>query len=65
MQKLFLILGVVFFLVGLLFPVLKKFPFGRLPGDIFIETEKFSFAFPVITCIVLSIIATIIFNLYK
>jgi len=65
MQKLFLILGVVFFLMGILFPILKKIPFGRLPGDIFIETEKFSFAFPVITCLVLSIIATVIFNLYK
>jgi len=65
MQKLFLILGVVFFLVGLLFPILKKIPFGRLPGDIFIETEKFSFAFPVITCLVLSVIATVIFNIYK
>jgi hypothetical protein len=65
MQKLFLILGIVFLLVGLLFPILKKILFGRLPGDIFIETEKFSFAFPVITCLVLSIIATVIFNLYK
>ena len=65
MQKLFLILGIIFLLMGFLFPVFKKFPFGRLPGDIFIETENFSFAFPIITCLILSVIATVIFNLYK
>jgi len=51
MQKLFLIIGAIFLLVGIAFPFVKKLPFGRLPGDIFIQTEKYSFAFPIITCI--------------
>tara|TARA_B100000427_G_C15335077_1_gene518605 strand:- start:518 stop:715 length:198 start_codon:yes stop_codon:yes gene_type:complete len=65
MQKLFLIIGGVFLLVGIFFPFLKKLPFGRLPGDIFIQTEKYSFAFPIITCILISIILSIIFNFFR
>jgi len=61
MQKLFLIIGAIFLLVGIAFPFVKKLPFGRLPGDIFIQTEKYSFAFPIITCILISIILSIIF----
>ena len=38
-------------------------PLGRLPGDVNVEGERFSFHFPVVTCIVLSIVLTIVINL--
>jgi hypothetical protein len=38
---------------------------GRLPGDIRIERGNFSFYFPIVTCIVLSIILTLIFSLFR
>lgn len=38
-------------------------PLGGLPGDVHIQREKFSFHFPVVTCIVLSIVLTILLNL--
>jgi Protein of unknown function (DUF2905) len=38
---------------------------GRLPGDIYIRRGNFSFYFPVVTCIVLSIIATIVFSILR
>lgn len=37
----------------------------RLPGDIFVQRGNFSFAFPVVTCIVLSIVLTILLNLFR
>lgn len=36
---------------------------GNLPGDIYIKRETFSFHFPVVTCIIISIILTVILNL--
>jgi Protein of unknown function (DUF2905) len=38
---------------------------GRLPGDIRIERGNFGFYFPIVTCIVLSIILTLIFSLFR
>ncbi|MDK1029844.1 MAG: DUF2905 domain-containing protein [Anaerolineae bacterium] len=57
--------GIFLFLVGGLVFLGTKFglPFGRLPGDIRIEREGFSFYFPLASSIVISIILTIIINL--
>jgi hypothetical protein len=52
-----IVLGIVLLLGG-------KIPYlGKLPGDIHIKGETFSFHFPVVTCIVLSIVLTVILNL--
>ena len=42
----------------------KLFGLGRLPGDIFIQKGNFSFYFPVVTSILLSLLLTIILNLF-
>jgi hypothetical protein len=65
MQKFLILLGSVIVLVGLLYPALKKLPFGRLPGDIIFSSDKFTFAFPIVTCIVISILLSIFFNFFK
>jgi hypothetical protein len=65
MQKFLILLGSVIIIIGLLYPVLKKLPFGRLPGDIIYSSDKFTFAFPIITCIVISILLSIFFNFFK
>ncbi|MCG9969828.1 DUF2905 domain-containing protein [Pelotomaculum terephthalicicum JT] len=49
---------------GLLLIGGKFFGLGHLPGDIFVQRQNFSFYFPVVTCIVLSILLTIIVNLF-
>ncbi|AEA33741.1 DUF2905 domain-containing protein [Hippea maritima] len=62
--KIFLILGVIFIIVGVLFsylPNITKIPFGRLPGDIVIKKDNFTFYFPLASSIILSIILTVIF----
>ena len=56
--------GIILFIVGGLVFLAAKFgiPFGRLPGDIRIERENFSFHFPLVSSIVISILLTIILN---
>jgi len=56
--------GVILFVVGGLVFLASKFgiPFGRLPGDIRIERDGFSFYFPLASSIVISILLTIILN---
>ena len=57
-----LVLGGIFLLLGNL---TGKVPWiGRLPGDIYIEREHWSFYFPLATSIILSIILTLIFSLF-
>lgn len=64
--KIFIILGIVFVLVGLACLFGHKLPFiGRLPGDIVIKKENFSLYFPLGTSILLSILLTVIFSLFR
>ena len=62
MYKFFLTLGIIFILVGLLYPYLSNLGLGRLPGDIIIERKNFNFYFPITTSIIISIILSILFK---
>ena len=57
--------GLIILVIGLLWPFLKELPIGRIPGDIVIKRDKFTFYFPIITCLVVSLIITIIFRFFK
>ncbi|HHU86614.1 MAG TPA: DUF2905 domain-containing protein [Peptococcaceae bacterium] len=64
--KMILFFGIFLVLIGgLLLLGGRLFGLGRLPGDIFLQRGNFSFYFPVVTCIVLSILLTIILNLIR
>jgi len=64
--KFFIILGLVFVIIGVLINIAPRFPFiGRLPGDIFIKKENFTFYFPLTSSIILSVIFSIVFYLFK
>ena len=65
MQKILLIIGLIFITAALVYPFLKKIGLGRLPGDLFFKFGNSSFYFPVVTCIIISIVLTIIINLLK
>ena len=65
MQKLLIILGVIILLIGLIYPYLKKLGLGQLPGDVIFKSENSTFFFPIVTCIIISIVLTMIFNLFK
>ncbi len=64
-QKILIIIGVLFILVGLLYPFLKDLGLGRLPGDIVIKKENSSFYFPIVTCVVVSVVVSIILMFFK
>lgn len=64
--KLLIGVGVLLVIVGLIWQFGGKFlPLGRLPGDIVVEKENFSFYFPIVTCIVISIVLSLIFGVVR
>jgi hypothetical protein len=59
--KIILVLGVVLVVVGAVLWGIGKLTGGRmLPGDIVVERPGFTFAFPIVTSIILSILLTLI-----
>lgn len=63
--RIIIILGAVLIALGVMLPYAAKLDFfGKLPGDIKIEKGNFSFYFPIATCIVLSILLTLLGNLF-
>ncbi len=64
--KMLVILGVLLVIVGLGFMFADKIPYiGRLPGDIYVKRERFSFYFPLTTSIIVSIVLSLIFYLFR
>ncbi len=66
MGKFLAIIGVITALIGLLFwSGFAPRWLGRLPGDIRIERGNSAFYFPVVTCIVISIVLSLIFSIFR
>ena len=65
MQRTLIIVGLVIAAAGLLWPWLGKLGLGRLPGDIRVQGEHGSFYFPIMTCLVISIVLSFIFWLLR
>ena len=64
--KALLIMGIVIALIGVLLLWGHKIPFlGRLPGDIYIRRGSFRFYFPLATCIIISLVLTLVFTLIR
>jgi hypothetical protein len=60
MQRLLLILGCLCFAAAATWPWLSRLPLGRLPGDIHIVRDGFSFYFPITTCILVSVVLSVL-----
>ena len=65
MQRTLIVIGLVIAAIGLAWPWLRRLPIGRLPGDIHVVREGFSFHFPIVTCIVISIVVSLILWLFR
>lgn len=65
MQRLLIIAGIMLVAAGLTWPWLSRLPLGRLPGDIHIMREGFSFYFPITTGILVSVVLTLLLWLFK
>jgi hypothetical protein len=55
-----IILGIVLIVVGVLWPWLSKLGLGRLPADILIERDNFTFYLPITTSILVSVVLSVI-----
>jgi hypothetical protein len=66
MGKIVIILGIVLVGLGLIMLYGPKIPWlGKLPGDITIKKENFTFYFPLASSIVISIILTTLFSIFR
>ena len=60
------VLGVVLVVVGLVIVAGPRIPIlGHLPGDIVIQRGNFSFYFPLVTCIIVSVVLSVVFWLFN
>lgn len=62
--KILITFGIILVIVGLMFTVGEKFGIGRLFGDIYYKKDNFTFYFPITTSIIISIILTILLNIF-
>ncbi|MCI0355100.1 MAG: DUF2905 domain-containing protein [Acidobacteria bacterium] len=65
MGRTLVIIGVVLVLLGLLWPLFGKLGLGRLPGDIVIERQNMRFYFPITTCLLISLILSLMFWFFR
>ena len=65
MNKLLVLIGILLIVIGLGWPLIQKLGFGHLPGDILIKKEGFRVYFPITTCIIISIIISVILWFFR
>lgn len=61
MQKILIIIGLIFIIAGILLPWIQKTGIGQLPGDIIFRRANFTFYFPLTTSIILSLLISLFF----
>jgi low affinity Fe/Cu permease len=62
--RVLVLFGIILIIGGIIVIIGSKFGLGKLPGDIFMRRDNWTFYFPIATSIILSIILTIILNLF-
>jgi hypothetical protein len=65
MARFLILVGIVLVMLGLLWPYVLRLGLGRLPGDIVIERENFTFYVPLATCILVSLLLSGVFWLFN
>lgn len=65
MARWLIIAGIVLIVLGLAWPLIAKLGLGRLPGDIHVEREGFSFYFPIVTGLIISVVLSLILWFFR
>jgi Protein of unknown function (DUF2905) len=65
MQRALIVIGLAIAAIGLLWPWLSRLGLGRLPGDIRVETESGGFYFPLMTCLIISVVLSLVLWLIR
>ena len=64
--RLLIFFGIVLVVVGVLLTVAGKLPWlGKLPGDIYYKGEHVTFYFPIVTCLLVSVVLSLLFYLFR
>ncbi|HKN01050.1 MAG TPA: DUF2905 domain-containing protein [Candidatus Binataceae bacterium] len=64
-QRFLIWLGLVILVAGIMWPILSRIGLGRLPGDIVFQRGGATFYFPVVTCLIISIVLSALFWLFN
>jgi membrane protein implicated in regulation of membrane protease activity len=64
-QRILIVAGAILLVAGFLWPWLGHLGLGRLPGDIVIERQNFRFYFPLVTSLLISVVLTLLFWLFR
>lgn len=65
MNRTLIIIGAAIILIGLAWPVLRKLPLGRLPGDIIHRSGNTTVYFPIVTMFLVSIVISLLLWLFR
>ena len=65
MNRSLVFVGLALVAIGLLWPWIRKLGLGRLPGDIRIQTDHGAFYFPIVTCLVISLVLSLALWLFR
>lgn len=65
MSRALVIIGLLIAVVGLVWPWLVKSGLGRLPGDIVLHRGNTSFYFPIVTCLIISVVLSLLFWIFR
>jgi Protein of unknown function (DUF2905) len=64
MRSFLLTVGILFVLAAIAWPVVSRY-FGRLPGDIIVRRPGFTFVFPIVTYLLLSLIFSLLLWIFR
>ncbi len=64
-QRLLIGLGVLVLIVGMAWPLLSRIGIGRLPGDIMFQRGGATFYFPLVTCVIVSVVLSALLWLFN
>ena len=64
--KTLIYIGIILVVIGVIFSIAGKVPWlGRLPGDLMIEREGYTYYFPLTTCILISVIISLVLYFFR
>ncbi|HEU5248481.1 MAG TPA: DUF2905 family protein [Thermoanaerobaculia bacterium] len=63
-RALLLVVGILFVAAAVAWPVVSRY-FGRLPGDIVVRRPGFTFVFPLVTCLLLSLLVSLLLWIFR
>jgi hypothetical protein len=64
--KLLIVAGIILIIVGVIWSIGGRFiHFGRLPGDVVVEKGNVKFYFPIVTCILISVVLSLVFYVVR